>query len=162
MNTVIIRYRLLKSEEKKTKWRNARASACYHHCTPAAQKKLEVTNHQYSEDIVKLNKQLTSSLKKVTQCSDAFKAQGDLLTKGFDQKKVLRYTDELREWIADLELPRRIFAAKASIQKEKEEREAFKKRNQEEGKHGGVEYMLYITESLIMFTTSGHTQKCNL
>ncbi len=137
LGTVMIRYRLLKTEEKKIKWRDARASACYHHCTPAAQKRLEVINLQYSGDIAKLNKQLNSAVKKVIQCSDALNSQRDLTTKGLDQMKILRYTEELRDWVADLELPRRIYAVKATMQKEKEERESFTRRNREEGKYKG-------------------------
>ncbi|KAF9454209.1 hypothetical protein P691DRAFT_770908 [Macrolepiota fuliginosa MF-IS2] len=131
MNAVSIRYRLLKAEDKKVKWREARASQCYQHSTPAAQKKLESTNQLYSEELGKLTKQLNSSLKMAVQYSDALNVHRDLIAKGLDTKKIILYTDELRDWVADLELPKRIFTARALVQQEKEQRDAFKRQKQE-------------------------------
>lgn len=133
-SAVLIRYRLLKAEDKKTKWRGARQSSCYHHSTPAAQKILESTNHQFSEALGKLNKQLNSSLKRVIQYSDALNTHKDFVAKGLDSQKILSYTDELRDWVASVELPRRMLATKVLIQQEKDEEETFRRRRREEGK----------------------------
>ncbi|KAF5352497.1 hypothetical protein D9756_005886 [Leucocoprinus leucothites] len=132
IHAVLIRHDLLKAEERKDRWRRARQSSCYHHSTPAAQKILESTNHKHSEELSKLNKRLSLLLKKIVWCSDLLNAHWDLVEKGLNMKKVMLYTAELRDWIADLELSRRVFTATSMIDGEKKAQEAVKKQWKDE------------------------------
>ncbi|KAJ3567339.1 hypothetical protein NP233_g6434 [Leucocoprinus birnbaumii] len=132
MHAVLIRYDLLKAEERKDKWRRARGSFCYQHSTPAAQKILDSTNTKFSEELNRLNKKLSAALKKIVRYSDALIAHRDLLEKGLDTKKILMYTDELRDWVSDLDLRKRVFAASTIIEGERRGRETIKRQRREE------------------------------
>jgi phage host-nuclease inhibitor protein Gam len=134
IQAVITRYELLRAEERKDAWRKTRQSGCYQHSTPAAQKILDRTNQKYTEEITRLNKTLNSSLKRVVQYSDGLNAHRDLLQKGVDKKTIRMYTDELRDWVVDLDLSKRVSIAAAMIDQEKTEREAIKQEEKEKGK----------------------------
>lgn len=133
MHAVIIRYGLLKAEERKEKWRNARGSACYQHSTPAAQKVLESTNQKLNEEISSLTKHLKAFLKEIIRCSDALNKHKGVLERGVDQKKILGYTNELRDWLGEVDLEKRLTFVKETIDHKRKEREALRNYKQGEG-----------------------------
>ena len=133
-HAVLIRYDLINAEEQKDKWRRARQSSCYQHSTPAAQNILESTNHKYSEELAKLHKQLSLSLKLVVTYASDLNVHRESLGRGLDLRRIMIYTDSLRDWIVDLELPKRLFSVKSGIDSEKRRREAIKRQRSGEGK----------------------------
>jgi len=133
-HAVLIRYDMVNVEERKDKWRRARQSSCYQHSTPAAQNILESTNHEYSEELTKLHKQLSLSLKLVVDHASDLNVHRESLLRGLDLRKIMMYTDSLRNWAVDLELPKRLFSVKDEIEEDKRTREAIKRQKREEGK----------------------------
>jgi len=95
---------------------------------------LESVNHKYSEELVKLHKQLTLSLKLVVGYASDLNVHRESLARGLDLKKIMIYTDSLRDWVVDLELPKRLFSVKSEIDSEKRKRGAIKRQKREEGK----------------------------
>lgn len=131
---MLIRYKLLKIEEKKIKWRGARQSSSYHHSSPAAREILNRNSQDIADTIGILTKQLNSSLKKVIQYSDALNTHKQKLTKGLNSHNIMSYTSELRDWVVNVDLQRRLGDTKTFIRQREEENAAIKQRRGKESK----------------------------
>jgi hypothetical protein len=129
---VIIRYKLLKAEDKKMKWRGARQSSCYYHSAPAAREILERNYQEFIETMGILTKQFNSSLKKVIQYSDALNIHKEKLTKGLNSQNIMSYTSDLRDWIVNVDLQRRLANTKAFIKQKEEANATIKQHKKEE------------------------------
>ncbi|KXN88866.1 hypothetical protein AN958_06736 [Leucoagaricus sp. SymC.cos] len=75
----------------------------------------------------------------------------DLLEKGLDTKKILMYTDELRDWIVELDLQKRISATTGVMDQKRRDRETVRRQKQEEVtrlKNATYELELRVTDIL--------------
>lgn len=134
VDVVIIRYKLLKAEDKRMRWRGARQSSCYHHSAPAAREILDRTYQDFIETIATLTKQLNTSLKKVVQYSDTLNTHKEKVTKGLNVQNIMTYTTDLRNWVVNVDLQRRLGSTKAFIKRREEEKAMEKQRRKEESK----------------------------
>ncbi|KAF7784159.1 hypothetical protein Agabi119p4_324 [Agaricus bisporus var. burnettii] len=132
VDVVIIRYKLLKAEDKRMRWRGARQSSCYHHSAPAAREILDKTYQDFIETIAVLTKQLNTSLKKVVQYSDALNTHKEKVTKGLNVQNIMTYTTNLRDWVVNVDLQRRLGSTKAFIKRREEEKAMANQRRKEE------------------------------
>lgn len=94
---------------------------------------MELTNHKYSEELAKLHKQLSLSLKLVVSYASGLNVHRESLGRGLDLRKIMMYTNSLRDWIVDLELPKRLSSVKSEIDSEKRRREVIKRQKSGEG-----------------------------
>lgn len=104
---VRLQIELTAAQTKIDRWKTTQLSAEYSRASPAARKLLDEQRAQYSQEVGELSIRLNSAIKNLAELP-TLPAQVKFLPSAEDEKQIMAYTTELKDWIQSLQLYTRI------------------------------------------------------